>query len=372
MNFEIFISYKHTDENGVLTKDYSIAKQLYEKLQNKGYNVFFSSNSLEKLGSSLYKQDIDKALDTSKIMIVVLSKAEYASSKWIQYEWDSFYNDYLSKIKEDAHLFTFTSNVDINNLPRTLRNVQNFKYEDDFNNLLITVENALPKCDDEKKELSSNTDSNISRFNIISGKEITKEDIQGAISLDAITYIDDYRVQLETCWEWFNINPDIYVMAKDKLTNKIVAYINITPIDDDNYDEIKNGQLIDSKLTSDMILSYDFPSTYSVIFSSIVIHPDYRNSEVFFEMINAVIKKFIYLSKHEVYIKRMIADAVSIQGVQFCRLFGMKKIHQGQFNSTIYEITMMPPQFKTITKSAKILYEHYLKKYNEDPDFFDN
>ena len=54
------------------------------------------------MGSSRYKADIDKALDTAKLMIVVLTKVEYAFSQWVQYEWDSFYNDYLSGVRKEV------------------------------------------------------------------------------------------------------------------------------------------------------------------------------------------------------------------------------------------------------------------------------
>ena len=94
MNCEVFISYKCSDENGNKTPDYQMGSDLYNALSDLGYNVFFSSDTLEKLGSSRYKMDIDSALDTAKVMVVVLSRPEYASSHWVQYEWDSFYNDY--------------------------------------------------------------------------------------------------------------------------------------------------------------------------------------------------------------------------------------------------------------------------------------
>ena len=128
MNYEVFISYKCSDEQGNRTPDFAIAQELYVALTNMGYNTFFSSNTLEQLGSSRYKADIDAALDTAKVMIVVLSKAEYALSHWVQYEWDSFYNDYLSGVRKDANLFTLTTNLNVHELPRTLRNVQNFDY----------------------------------------------------------------------------------------------------------------------------------------------------------------------------------------------------------------------------------------------------
>lgn len=54
-----------------------IAKELYDSLNAMGYNAFFSSDTLEKLGIPRYKMDIDAALDTAKIMVVVLTQAEY-------------------------------------------------------------------------------------------------------------------------------------------------------------------------------------------------------------------------------------------------------------------------------------------------------
>ena len=71
------------------------------------------------------------------------------------------------------------------------------------------------------------------------------------------------------------------------------------------------------------------PFPYSLYFSSIVIHPDCQNSEVFTEIFNAIVDKFIALGEHEVFIKRMIADAVTKNGEKLCKLFGMEK-NKGQ------------------------------------------
>lgn len=47
MNYEVFISYKCSDEQGNRTPDFAIAQELYVALTNMGYNTFFSSNTLE-------------------------------------------------------------------------------------------------------------------------------------------------------------------------------------------------------------------------------------------------------------------------------------------------------------------------------------
>ena len=369
MDYEVFISYKCSNDQGNKTLDFTIARELYDTLTNMGYNAFFSSNTLEQLGSSRYKADIDAALDTAKVMIVVLSKVEYASSHWVQYEWDSFYNDYLSGVRKEANLFTLTTNLNVHELPRTLRNVQNFDYKDGISHICEYVKNAIPK------QIESMQPSNVAaptekRISIITGKQITAQDIAQAAYLDTLVYDDIYLVTVEQCEEWMAVNPDIYVLAKDIQTNRFIAYANLTPVTDECYERIKNGDFIDTGITADMVLSYDMPFPYSLYFSSIVIHPDYQNTEVFMEIFNAIIDKFIKLGEHEVFIRRMIADAVTKNGEKFCRLFGMTKIKESNHDSSLYEITMIPPKFRILSKKSKQLYDYYQRKYNDTPYLF--
>ena len=369
MNCEIFISYKCSDDRGNKTRDYGIAKELYDSLSAMGYSAFFSSDTLEKLGSSRYKMDIDAALDTAKIMVVVLTQAEYASSHWVQYEWDSFYNDYLSGVRNEANLFTLTAGVNVHELPRTLRNVQNFDYSDGLEHLCGYIKNILPK-QASKEEVIPETDAGDRSISIITGRQVTREDIREAVLLDTLVYDDIYHVDTTQCEEWFAVNPDIYVMAKDNRTNRVIAYVNVSPVTDECYERIKNGDFIDTGITADMLLSYDMPFPYSVYFSSIVIHPDYQNTEVFMQLFNAIVKKFIYLGEHEVYVRRMVADAVTKNGEKFCRLFGMNKVRGSNHESTLYEITMIPPKFRVLSKMSKQLYDYYQRKYNEAPYLF--
>ena len=175
MDYEVFISYKCSDEQGNKTLDFAIAQELYFTLTNMGYNTFFSSNTLEQIGSSRYKADIDSALDTAKVMIVVLSKEEYALSQWVQYEWDSFYNDYLSGVRKDAYLFTLTTSLNVHKLPRTLRIVQNFDYKDGLSHICEYIKNVIPKT--QQIPLKEK------RISIIMGREATIEEIKQIVLL---------------------------------------------------------------------------------------------------------------------------------------------------------------------------------------------
>ena len=93
--FDVFICYKETDTQGRRTRDSVIATELYYELQKAGFKVFFSRISLEdKLGTA-YEPYIFAALHSSKVMVVLGTKAEYFNAVWVKNEWSR----YLSLIK---------------------------------------------------------------------------------------------------------------------------------------------------------------------------------------------------------------------------------------------------------------------------------
>lgn len=142
--FDIFISYKNLDHNGLQTRDSVIAKELFYFLTSKKLNVFFSTISLESIGESEYKNVIDDALDSSKILIAVGTKVEYLQSKWVKYEWDSFVNDILSGINKNGRIFTVVEDIDIAKLPRSLRQNQIFgSNKESLDSLYNYIKNAL-------------------------------------------------------------------------------------------------------------------------------------------------------------------------------------------------------------------------------------
>lgn len=88
--FDIFISYKETDQNGNRTKDSIVAQELYEKLVSAGYKVFFSRITLEDKIGSEYEPYIYAALSSSKIMLTVSSSKENIEAPWVKNEWSRF------------------------------------------------------------------------------------------------------------------------------------------------------------------------------------------------------------------------------------------------------------------------------------------
>ena len=114
LNFDVFISYKSEDSR--------YAKILCTILQSKNLNVFFSKESLPRLGSDEYREQIDLAIDRSRHMIIVSSKAHHVLSQWIKYEWGLFLGEKLAGRKKGNLITILAEGLSVQNLPISLRN----------------------------------------------------------------------------------------------------------------------------------------------------------------------------------------------------------------------------------------------------------
>ena len=137
--YDFFISFKFSDTNGNQTEDYIIAKELYNELTNRGYNVFFSPVNISEKGKSQYMLAIDEALDESNHMIVIGTDINNIMSEYVQYEWLNFNTDILNGMKKTSLLLSLiTENISVKELPRALRINEAFYYnkQDGISNMI--------------------------------------------------------------------------------------------------------------------------------------------------------------------------------------------------------------------------------------------
>lgn len=114
--YDIFISYKETDDSGERTLDSVIAQDIYTELTGKGYRVFFSRISLEdKLGTE-YEPYIFAALNSAKVMLVVGTDYDYFNAVWVKNEWSRFLA--LIAKGEKKTLIPVFKNIDAYDMPK--------------------------------------------------------------------------------------------------------------------------------------------------------------------------------------------------------------------------------------------------------------
>lgn len=198
-------------------------------------------------------------------------------------------------------------------------------------------------------------------FKILKGKEISYKDIQEAIDIDNIVYPAEFRGTMEVCKKWFNQNPDIYTFVKDTISNKIIGYANLMPLNDEYYKLVECGNLMDIDIPAEAIRKYNTPGNYKICLTSIAINKNFQNSKVIKFLYSSVIDLFIELSKKKIYCAELIADAISDDGNKFCSFIGMNKVNTTSHGTSIYEVKFLPPEFSIINDKCKILYDIYSK-----------
>jgi hypothetical protein len=112
-HFDIFISFKSEDE--------AYAYKVFEFLGSRGLRVFFSRESLPRLGSDEYHAQIDLAIEQARHMIVVTSSAANVMSQWVQYEWRLFLGERLAGRKTGNLIAAIAGDMRIADLPLGLR-----------------------------------------------------------------------------------------------------------------------------------------------------------------------------------------------------------------------------------------------------------
>lgn len=124
--FDIFLCFKDSDvENGIQRTDDSYAAAgIYTYLSKKGYNVFFSRESLRDKVAENYEPYIFNALNTAPIMIVYGSKPEYFASTWVKNEWGRYISKIKSGDKQFNSLVVAYDKIEPSELPVVFKNLQ--------------------------------------------------------------------------------------------------------------------------------------------------------------------------------------------------------------------------------------------------------
>lgn len=159
--YNVFISFKNSDEMNNKTKDSELAERYYHYLTERGIDVFFSNIELEFIGKAQYSKVIDAALDSTRLLIVVGCSTENLDSQWVRYEWESFLHDIRSGIKPDGEVFVLYQDMSIKDFPRALRQQQAFdaSKEESFEKLYNYIKSIVPaKNIVEKTEVAETTE----------------------------------------------------------------------------------------------------------------------------------------------------------------------------------------------------------------------
>jgi len=141
MSYQVFISFKNLDTDGQPTRDSRIAEQLYHGLKERGVNVFFSNEEVQRKCRPDYGDLIDEALESSRVLLLVGTSVDYIESKWVKYEWNSFKNE-INSGRKDGYIIPVIDGFSVGDLPFALRHGQVYT-ADELNRAVDMVAGVL-------------------------------------------------------------------------------------------------------------------------------------------------------------------------------------------------------------------------------------
>ena len=162
-DYKVFICFKKEElmsgyngvERKVKTKDCEKAEELYNKLQQLGYETFFSPISIEQnqdAQGKLYEPKILQALQSSRVMVLFGSRTEYIKSTWVETEWLR-YKLYIDSGERDEKSLIYMYADEMPSLPASLtreangimdRQLVNFDYNSGYpENVIGAIKNIV-------------------------------------------------------------------------------------------------------------------------------------------------------------------------------------------------------------------------------------
>lgn len=347
-HFDVFLSYKQTDESGNITPEVDIAEKLYALLTSKGIHTFYSKQTLERLGETQYTTAIDDALEDATVLVAIGSSGENLRSNWVRYEWDSFYAEILGGRKQ-GQILSFTQNMSVCDLPHKLRQVQNFG--NGLNDLEIVCDfiiNALKKytlkCEEKKRQFK------IASLMELHTQGFSESDVAVAVTdNDQNLYAEippEIAGAAEQWAEHFRRFPDFCAFVVDT-DNQIIGNFSFAGLTSEQDRLMSSGELRDCDLDAKTGDNLYARGTHFAYLMNLSVNHFAESSELYQKLWesfttmlkNAAVKDGIFFSR--IYFKAFLPEheaKVAARGFHFCcedKLYGKVFVHNMDPNSTL-------------------------------------
>ena len=224
-NYDIFISFQ--DNNyGERTWASKKGEHIYNSLRTKGYNPFFSRVTMDtEIGESI-SENVDYALGTAKVMILVFSSLKEVNSKWVKHEWCEF----IRMKKPIIIVFQGMKSEDWDELQPELADMQGIDLTDEvgvyqYNRIFETVEQYMtgkvpssvpePPRKEEKKSVPAQPVKKTQR--------VPGLNVQVGCTITFGQYPQGKKGEIEPLkWRVLDVRGDKALL----ITDKIIDYVN--------------------------------------------------------------------------------------------------------------------------------------------------
>ena len=373
--YDIFISHSSADAK--------VAADIVNFLEEQGIKCWISSRDIPH--GANWPNEISKGIESCKIFLLVLS-SNSNDSRHVEREIvlaDEAHLEFMPFVTEDI-----TPNHSIRYFFGKKQWINAFEssMEDSLSKLCTSVKNILkleantaepkmlnvpPKT--QQTDEPSNQSSPQQGYRVAGLDELLEIGIDSQVVENETRRLDfaDYEGLTEesagTPEQWMEVwenHPEFWRVLL--FNDEIVGYFLFIFLDGHNIEKLKNGQLEDSDITNEIIISVDdyechFGKNYCY-FMDVVIEKKHRirGSKMLFD---AFINQLIFFAENGIFIWELCAVGYTKQGDALCRKMGMDFVSRHPTLNEIYNIyslTLIPfPQESYLAKHYPRLQELY-------------
>ncbi|MGC8585892.1 MAG: hypothetical protein ACP5L4_07275, partial [Thermoplasmata archaeon] len=105
---------------------------------------------------------------------------------------------------------------------------------------------------------------------------------------------------------------------------------------DEYFNLAKEGKLLDSKITVDIVNPINLPGEYNIYFVSICLKAQYRHTEATIKLWKSIFDVFTQFAKNDIYINEIVTNAITQSGEAFAKKFGLSYICEHQEKGKIF------------------------------------
>ncbi len=214
---------------------------------------------------------------------------------------------------------------------------------------------------DHENIFSEKSDANSINFS----NGVTRQEIMRLFEIDNTVYDKDSIVPYSTIEKWHIRNSNLYCVARENSSNKIVGYIGVFPLIPETFKKAMSSDFDENSIQPTDIEVYDKPGIFHLYINSIVIMPMYQKKfSIYKKMFNSYIDFLVRLAEKDIYFYDVCTRAVSLAGESICHIMQMKRITEENSKVQTFYSTLLPPAL-LVPKHAELFNTLYNKKYQE-------
>ncbi|MBZ5728816.1 MAG: hypothetical protein LAP87_28030 [Acidobacteriia bacterium] len=127
-DYDVFLSFHHSNPDRSLTRDYEIAHQVFKYLDDRHVRVYFFPEPRDNDDPS-FQARMNSALETARVLVLVGTSRAHVTQSWVTMEWSYFDGQLRKDRKPGGALYTYIENMAAEELPPSLATYDSFQHQ---------------------------------------------------------------------------------------------------------------------------------------------------------------------------------------------------------------------------------------------------